>query len=246
MKKLAGVTLIVAAGAVGRCGARGDPDDCGQGRSARHAVFDRQRLLLARRPRRAASGPFRMQATALGAVPDVRRTGSASSDPGLKTSAGPSDSTVWQVGRSLHDHEPRHARARCRSRSPRRAAARPTRRPVSTRPDAVPGVGPEAQVSGTIDAHTHVTAFEFLGGDLHCGRPWHPFGIPYALPDCAPYEQGTQRHRSRASSTTAQPAHPHDTQRLADVPRVAVCRPTSPRRATTTPGSSGPGWPGCA
>ena len=100
-------------------------------------------------------------------------------------------------------------------------------------------------MSGTIDAHTHVTAFEFLGGDWHCGRPWHPFGIPFALPDCAPYEQGTNGTVESFIDYGA-PAHPHDTRRLADVPRVAVCRPTSPRRATTTPASSGPGWPGCA
>jgi hypothetical protein len=37
-----------------------------------------------------------------------------------------------------------------------------------------------------------VTAFEFIGGDFHCGRPWSPFGAPYALPaDCSGYEQGT-------------------------------------------------------
>ena len=65
-------------------------------------------------------------------------------------------------------------------------------------------------MSGTIDAHTHVTAFEFLGGDWHCGRPWHPFGIPFALPDCAPYEQGTNGTVESFIDYGA-PAHPHDT-----------------------------------
>ena len=27
-------------------------------------------------------------------------------------------------------------------------------------------------------------AFEFLGGEVHCGRPWHPYGVTYALRDC--------------------------------------------------------------
>ncbi len=27
-------------------------------------------------------------------------------------------------------------------------------------------------------------AFEFLGGKVHCGRPWHEYGAPYALRDC--------------------------------------------------------------
>jgi hypothetical protein len=71
-------------------------------------------------------------------------------------------------------------------------------------------VWPEAQVTGTIDAHTHVTAFEFLGGDWHCGRPWHPFGIPFALPDCAPYEQGTNGLVESFMDYGAA-AHPHDT-----------------------------------
>src|SRR4029079_10825728 len=27
-------------------------------------------------------------------------------------------------------------------------------------------------------------AFEFLGGDAHCGKPWDRYGAPYALVDC--------------------------------------------------------------
>ncbi|MFI5427690.1 hypothetical protein [Aeromicrobium sp. UC242_57] len=40
------------------------------------------------------------------------------------------------------------------------------------------------EVRGYLDAHTHGMAFEFLGGDVHCGRPWHPYGVAYALKDC--------------------------------------------------------------
>ena len=54
------------------------------------------------------------------------------------------------------------------------------------------GASPEADVLGTVEGHAHVTAFEFLGGDWHCGRPWSPFGVAYALPaSCAAEEQGT-------------------------------------------------------
>ena len=77
-------------------------------------------------------------------------------------------------------------------------------------------------MSGTIDAHTHVTAFEFLGGDFHCGRPWHPFGIAYALPRLRARTSRAPTGRSRASSTTAAPLHAHDTAGLADVPRLAL------------------------
>ncbi len=57
---------------------------------------------------------------------------------------------------------------------------------------AFKGTSPEADVLGTVEGHAHVTAFEFFGGDWHCGRPWSPFGAPYALPaSCAADEQGT-------------------------------------------------------
>ena len=43
-------------------------------------------------------------------------------------------------------------------------------------------------VSGLIDAHMHMMAFEFLGGRAHCGRPWHPYGVAYAMVDCPDHE----------------------------------------------------------
>ena len=46
------------------------------------------------------------------------------------------------------------------------------------------GVSPEQEVRGFVDAHTHGMAFEFLGGDVHCGRPWSPYGVTVALRDC--------------------------------------------------------------
>ncbi|HEX6152759.1 MAG TPA: hypothetical protein VFZ19_04470, partial [Solirubrobacterales bacterium] len=46
------------------------------------------------------------------------------------------------------------------------------------------GASPYAEVEGTVDAHNHVTAYEFLGGDAHCGEPWNPGGPASALIDC--------------------------------------------------------------
>ena len=46
------------------------------------------------------------------------------------------------------------------------------------------GSSPYSEVVGTIDAHNHVTAYEFLGGDAHCGEPWNPKGPEAALVDC--------------------------------------------------------------
>jgi microsomal dipeptidase-like Zn-dependent dipeptidase len=46
------------------------------------------------------------------------------------------------------------------------------------------GAKPYDEVEGTIDAHNHVTAYEFLGGDAHCGEPWSRYGVTVALVDC--------------------------------------------------------------
>ena len=53
---------------------------------------------------------------------------------------------------------------------------------ISGKPHA--GVTSYQEVRGYVDAHTHGMAFEFLGGDAHCGKPWDRFGAPYALVDC--------------------------------------------------------------
>jgi hypothetical protein len=50
------------------------------------------------------------------------------------------------------------------------------------------GVSGIQEVRGFIDAHTHGMAFEFLGGDVHCGRPWSPYGVTVALRDCPDHE----------------------------------------------------------
>ncbi len=50
------------------------------------------------------------------------------------------------------------------------------------------GQSTHAEVRGYLDGHTHGMAFEFLGGDVHCGRPWHPYGIEAALKDCPDHE----------------------------------------------------------
>ncbi len=53
---------------------------------------------------------------------------------------------------------------------------------VVGRPTA--GVSSFQETRGYIDAHTHQMAFEFLGGNVHCGRPWSPWGVSTALVDC--------------------------------------------------------------
>ncbi len=37
---------------------------------------------------------------------------------------------------------------------------------------------------GYLDDHIHHMTTGFLGGAIHCGRPWHPYGVKFALQDC--------------------------------------------------------------
>jgi hypothetical protein len=50
------------------------------------------------------------------------------------------------------------------------------------------GASPGSRVEGFFEAHVHGMAYEFLGGELRCGQPWHPYGVEHALGDC--YEDG--------------------------------------------------------
>ncbi len=54
---------------------------------------------------------------------------------------------------------------------------------ASGKPAPVPG-NPTGPVKGFMDAHVHGLAYEFLGGKLRCGSPWHPYGVEFALGDC--------------------------------------------------------------
>ncbi|MTD46645.1 hypothetical protein GKE82_20710 [Conexibacter sp. W3-3-2] len=47
------------------------------------------------------------------------------------------------------------------------------------------GSAPQAETRGLIDEHLHHMAFQFLGGSVHCGAPWSPYGVTVALPDCS-------------------------------------------------------------
>lgn len=40
-----------------------------------------------------------------------------------------------------------------------------------------------APVRGYVDAHTHITSYEFMGGKVMHGAPFHKYGVPYALND---------------------------------------------------------------
>ena len=74
------------------------------------------------------------------------------------------------------------------------------------------GSSPYGRVGGLLEGHMHWMTFEYFGGDFHCGRPWHPYGIPYALPDCSSIEgpQGSAAPFQNFLNFGA-PESPHDT-----------------------------------
>jgi hypothetical protein len=49
------------------------------------------------------------------------------------------------------------------------------------------------RVGGIVEGHMHWMAYQYFGGHFRCGKPWDPYGITFALPDCADNEgpQGT-------------------------------------------------------
>jgi len=67
-------------------------------------------------------------------------------------------------------------------------------------------------VGGFLEGHMHWMTYEYLGGEFHCGRPWHRYGIPYALPDCSTVE-GPQGSAAPIQNflNYGQPTKPHDT-----------------------------------
>lgn len=153
---------------------------------------------------RSAATPFRMQATALGSYllygPDARMPASAGPDyvgpvvtaqrraDWLVTPAiGALQLTNLSTGRNLSVAlgwlvQSDSPNPRWRFDPAGGCAAFPE---IEVNVDgAPPAGGAEAAVKGFVDAHVHVTAFEFLGGRFHCGRPWSRYGAADALRDC--------------------------------------------------------------
>ena len=56
----------------------------------------------------------------------------------------------------------------------------------------------------------HGMAYEFLGGQAHCGKPFHRFGAPYALRDCPDHEAGNGCAAALENVLYGNPARCHD------------------------------------
>jgi hypothetical protein len=140
-----------------------------------------------------------MQASALGVYLLYEPNGDYLTDQGggaLNSSARPSSASEWRVtGSSTRGFTLTNLATAThlpvRFVAAGGCAAYPEAQVDASGP-AFTGASPEANVLGTVEGHAHLTAFEFLGGDWHCGQPWSAFGAPYALPaSCAAYQQGS-------------------------------------------------------
>src|SRR3954470_3479530 len=69
---------------------------------------------------------------------------------------------------------------------------------------------PWGEVKGMIDLHLHAMAFEFLGGMAHCGRPWSPYGAPYAVVDCPDHQVGNGCGAVLENALYGNPVRCHD------------------------------------
>ncbi len=146
-------------------------------------------------PIAAADGPFTLQAAALGVYLLYTPNGEFLNG-GLAVAATPSSASEWTVsgtgakGFTLTNQATGGPLAV--KFIPATGCAAYPEAQVDASGSSFYGANPETDVLGTLDGHAHITAFELFGGDWHCGRPWSPFGVVYALPySCAADEQGT-------------------------------------------------------
>jgi hypothetical protein len=146
-----------------------------------------------------AQGPFRMQAAALGIYLLYEPGGDYLTSAGgtqFASASTPSGTAEWEVtGTQRHGFTLTNVASNSHwNVSFLRSTGCATYPEADLDATGKPftGASPESNVLGTVEGHAHVTALELFGGDWHCGRPFSPFGAPYALPaSCAQDEQGT-------------------------------------------------------
>lgn len=67
------------------------------------------------------------------------------------------------------------------------------------------------EAAGYLDAHLHTMAFEFIGGNARCGRPWHRYGVTFALQDCPDHAAGGRGAVLEHVLSGTDPVRGHDT-----------------------------------
>jgi microsomal dipeptidase-like Zn-dependent dipeptidase len=167
----------------------------------------------------------RMQATALGRYLLYRPDGTFVAARGV--ARRPSESAEWRVevaagGRfSIHTLG---ASADVRF-LPARGCADYPEAELNARGTPAKSAIPFGRVGGVVDGHMHWMTFEYLGGRFHCGRPWHPYGIAFALPDCASVEGPAGSAAPLQNFLNyGSPVYPHDTRGF---PQLTEWKPTN-------------------
>ncbi|GAB2564913.1 peptidase [Nocardia heshunensis] len=208
---LIAAVVALCAGVIGTAAAQADT---GQTRySLAHGCFE---IDSPAGPLQADAGPYRMQPTTLGEYLLYGSHGQFldAANGAIHPAPTPSPTAEWRVDGSATDGFSLTNAATGTTTAavftPASGCAEYPEAAVEATGTPGPSVGPDGSVIGTIDAHVHVTAFEFLGGDFHCGRPWHPYGVVFALPDCASYRNGTNGLIANFLDYGA-PAHNSDT-----------------------------------
>ncbi len=79
----------------------------------------------------------------------------------------------------------------------------------------VPGLDND-DLFGYVDAHSHISAYEFIGGRVNYGDPFHKFGVDHALHDCAE-NHGPEGLTGVVEQVTSTPG-PHATRGWPDFP----------------------------
>lgn len=190
--------VLLAAGAIGPGTGFATADPASDPAQTRYSLVNGcYRIDTPAGPLAQAAGPYRMHATALGEYLLYGRNkevldASAGSIHPAKT---PSVTAVWKVdGSGAAGFTLTNAATKTSTPAifvPDTGCADFPEAQDGTTGTPGPSLGPDGSIIGTIDAHVHVSAYEFLGGDFHCGRPWHPYGVTYALPDCTSSRTGT-------------------------------------------------------
>jgi hypothetical protein len=157
----------------------------------------------------------RMQATGLGSYLLYRPDRTFVAAGGV--AAEPSPAADWEVqpaGSGMFTIAPKSApgqRATVRFAPAQGCATYPE---AELNASGAPRVSPTeySAVEGIVEGHMHWMTYLYFGGDFHCGRPWHPYGITHALPDCDSIEgpQGTAAPLQNVLNY-GNPAQPHDT-----------------------------------
>src|SRR4051794_25848332 len=152
-------------------------------------------------------GPLRFQATDLGSYLLYTRdakyvTAHAQGAPTAEADA--SGDGVWRVGEGLT------LNGKPATFTPADGCAIYPEVATNVVGDPSTGVTPFAETRGFLDAHMHMMAFEFLGGRAHCGKPWDPYGAPYALVDCPDHYIGNGSAAVLENALYGDPARQHD------------------------------------